>query len=274
MSAADARAALVVTTYEWPAALDLVLESALSQSRFPGEILIADDGSGEETAAVVREFVPRFAGRGVPLTHVWHEDLGFRAGAIRNRAIAAARAPYILLVDGDCVLHPDFVQSHLGFARPGHFVQGTRVLLDEAATRRAIAERRTRWGVLDHGVRNRLNALSLPLLSPLVPSPSDPLRGVRSANMGFWRDDVIRVNGFDERFVGWGREDSDFVVRLTNAGVKRRKLKFGGIVYHLWHAEQSRDALDANDRLLADIRASGARWCERGIAQYLADREG
>jgi glycosyltransferase involved in cell wall biosynthesis len=266
--------ALVVTTYEWPEALDLVLESALGQSVMPAELLVADDGSGAETAAVVSGFVPRFAERGVALTHVWQEDLGFRAAAIRNRAIAAASAPYVLLVDGDCVLHADFVRSHLAFARPGHFVQGTRVLIDREASRRALYARRTRWGAFDAGIRNRLNAFSLPWLSPLVPSPSDPLRGVRSANMGVWRSDLIRVNGFDERFVGWGREDSDFVVRLTNAGVRRRKLKFGGIVYHLWHDEQPRDALAANDRLLAEIRASGARWCERGIAQYLADRDG
>ena len=273
MSDAATRAALVMTTYNWPSALDLVLESALGQTTMPSEVFVADDGSGPETAAVVERFVPRFAARGVPLTHVWHPDLGFRAGAIRNRAIAAATSPYVLLIDGDCVLHADFVRSHLAFARPGHFVQGTRVLLDRAATTRAIAERRTRWGALERGVRNRLNALSLPALSMLVPTPSDPLRGVRSANMGVWREDAVRVNGFDERFVGWGREDSEFVVRLTNAGVRRRKLKFAGIVYHLWHAEQPRDALDANDRLLADIRASGARWCQRGIDQYLAGRD-
>ena len=267
------RAALVVTTYNWPSALDLVLESVLAQNRGPAEVFVADDGSGGDTATLVASYLPRFAERGVPLQHVWQEDRGFRAGAIRNRAIAEASAPYMLLIDGDCVLHHDFVRSHLAFARPGHFVQGTRVLLDEERTRQAIAERRTRWSVLDQGVRNRLNALSLPILSPLVPTSSDPLSGVRSANMGFWRSDALRVNGFDERFVGWGREDSEFVVRLTNAGVRRRKLKFGGIVYHLWHPEQPRDALDANDRLLAKVRASGARWCESGIDQYLAGRD-
>ena len=235
------RASLVVTTYNWPSALDLVLESVLAQNRGPAEVLVADDGSGGDTATLVAHYVPRFAERGVPLQHVWQEDLGFRAGAIRNRAIAEASAPYILLIDGDCVLHHDFVRSHLAFARPGHFVQGTRVLLDEEQTRHAIAERRMHWSVLDRGVRNRVNALSVPVLSPLVPTSADPLTGVRSANMGFWRSDALRVNGFDERFVGWGREDSEFVVRLTNAGVRRRKLKFGGIVYHLWHPEQPRE---------------------------------
>ncbi|MEO6525281.1 MAG: glycosyltransferase family 2 protein [Gemmatimonadaceae bacterium] len=272
MSGPSTSGALVVTTFNWPSALDLVLESALGQSVLPAEVLVADDGSAEETGSVIEGYVSRFAERGVPLRHVWHPDLGFRAGAIRNRAIAAATQPYIILVDGDCVLHRDFVRSHLVFARRGHFVQGTRVLLDAETTRRALSTRRTRWSALDGGLRNRLNALSLPWLSPLVPTSSNPLRGVRSANMGLWRSDVVRVNGFDERFVGWGREDSEFVVRLTNAGVRRRKLKFGGILYHLWHDEQPRDALAANDQLLAEIRASGARWCERGVDQYLADR--
>lgn len=263
-------ASLVVTTYDRPSALALVLESVLRQTVLPSETLVADDGSGEATAEVVRACTARFAERGTALSHVWHDDRGFRAGAIRNRAIAAATQPYILLADGDCVLHREFVRSHLAFARTGTFVQGTRVLLDEAATQRALQKQRTQFGPFDGGVGNRLNALFLPWLAPLVPSSSDPLRGVRSANMAFWRADAIAVNGFDERFVGWGREDSDFVVRLTNAGVRRRKLKFGGIVYHLWHEEQPRDALRENDRRLAEIRASGARWCADGIAQYLA----
>ena len=78
----------------------------------------------------------------------------------------------------------------------------------------------------------------------LVPTPRDALQGVRSCKMGFWLADAVRVNGFDERFVGWGREDSDFVARLVNAGVQRRKLKFGGIVCHLCHSERARDGMD------------------------------
>ena len=87
--------------------------------------------------------------------------------------------------------------------------------------------------------------------------------------MGFWRADAARVNGFDERFVGWGREDSDFVARLMHARVRRRKLKFGGIMYHLWHPERSRDALSANDALLATTLGSDATWALAGMDQYL-----
>jgi glycosyltransferase involved in cell wall biosynthesis len=262
------RHSLILTTYDWPAALDLVLASALEQSVLPGEVLVADDGSGEETAAVVRAAVPRFAARGVALRHLWHPDEGFRAAAIRNRALATATGEYILLIDGDCILHRDFVRSHLAFARAGQFVQGTRVLLDQARAARALAARETRFGAFEAGVGNRLNALPIGWLSPLVPTPKDPLKGVRSCNMGFWLADATRVNGFDERFVGWGREDSDFVARLVNAGVRRRKLKFGGIMYHLWHPERARDALPANDELLQAGRDAGAVWAEEGMDKY------
>ena len=262
------RHSLVLTTYNRPDALHLVLESALGQSVMPGEVLVADDGSAEPTAEVVRAFVPRFADRGVTLRHVWHPDDGFRAAAIRNRALAIAAGEYVLLIDGDCVLHPGFVESHLAFARRGQFVQGTRVLLSEARTSEALASADIRFGAFGRGIGNRLNALPLSWLSPFGPTPSDPLKGVRSCNMGFWLADAVRVNGFNERFVGWGREDSEFVVRLVNAGVRRRKLKFGGIMYHLWHPERPRDSLDANDVLLESVRRAGAIWADDGMDKY------
>lgn len=260
---------LVVTTYNWPEALDLVLESALRQNTMPGEVLVADDGSGESTAAVVRSFEGRFGARGVTFRHVWHSDRGFRLAEIRNRAIAAASGAYVLMVDGDCVLHPDFVRSHLVFARPGTFVQGTRVLLGRERAVRALARRETSFRPFERGVGNRANALSMPMLSRFVPTPKNPLKGVRGCNQGFWRDDALLVNGFDEQFVGWGREDSDFVARLGRADVRRRKLKFGGIVYHLWHPENARDGLEVNDALFAAAQRQGVVRCEDGIDKHL-----
>ena len=262
------RHSLVVTTYNWPEALDLVLASILRQTELPGELLVADDGSGEPTAAVVRAWIPRFAERSVVLQHVWHPDEGFRLAAIRNRALAKSTGDYVLLVDGDCILHPDFVRSHLAFARRGQFVQGTRVLLSEARSRLALAAGETSFHPFESGIGNRLNALSAGWLSRLVPTPADPLSGVRGCNQGFWREDATRVNGFNERFVGWGREDSEFVTRLAAAGVRRRKLKFGGIMYHLWHADHPRDALPANDALLDAVRRSGTTWADDGMDKY------
>jgi glycosyltransferase involved in cell wall biosynthesis len=259
---------LLVSTYNWPAALELVLLSALAQRLLPTEVLVADDGSRDDTAALVRALASRFADARVPLHHVWHPDEGFRLSAIRNRALARAAGNYVLMVDGDCVLHPGFVRSHLAFARPGAFVQGSRVLLSPERSARALAAGDPRVGLFDRGLRNRHYALSAPLLSRLVPPNADPLRGTRGCNMAYWRADAERVNGFNERFVGWGREDSEFTARMLAAGLVRRPLKFGGIVYHLWHDERPRGALDENHRLYEAIVRTGASWCEAGLDRY------
>jgi glycosyltransferase involved in cell wall biosynthesis len=268
------RAALIVTTYNWPAALRLVLESALVQGMPPAEILVADDGSGPDTAALIADFVPRFAARGVPLLHVWHADDGYRLAEIRNRAIAAATSEYLLLVDGDCVMHHDFVKSHVAFARRGTWVQGTRVLVGEQKTAEVQQLPSVRFRPWSAGIRNRANAMSLPFLRPLIVASTNPLRGTRGANMAMWREDVIRINGFNEAFVGWGREDSEFAARMLAARVTRRKLKFGGIVFHLWHKERKRDQLDANHELFEQTLRSGSTWAERGIDRHLASSVG
>jgi len=259
---------LLISTYNWPAALELVLLSAMRQHVVPSQIVVADDGSTDDTAALVRSFVPRLAALGTVVRHVWHEDRGFRLSAIRNRALAEATGDYVLMIDGDCVLHPDFVRSHLRFARRGTFVQGSRVLVSEARSAHAMARHETRFALLGRGLKNRHNALSLRWLSRCVPAPQDPLRGTRGCNMAYWRCDAVRVNGFNERFVGWGREDSEFTARLLAAGLRRRKLKFGGIVYHLWHRERPRGAVDENHALFEEIVRTGASWCELGLDQY------
>lgn len=264
-----ATSTLLVSTYEWPAALELVLLSALRQRVPPSQVVVADDGSGAATAAVVAALVPRFAELGVPLVHVWHPDEGFRLSAIRNRALAAATGDYVLMVDGDCVLHPDFVRSHLAFARRGTFVQGSRVFVTRERSAGALQRRDPVFRTLGRGLRNRQNGLSLPWLSPLVPASPDPLRGTRGCNMAYWRADAERVNGFNEAFVGWGREDSEFTARMLAAGLRRRRLKFAGIVYHLWHEERARGAVDDNHRLYEAIVRSGASRCEAGLDRYL-----
>jgi glycosyltransferase involved in cell wall biosynthesis len=263
-------ATLLVSTYNWPSALEVVLRSALEQRHLPAQVVVADDGSTDDTAALVQRYVGDFAARAIPLVHVWHPDEGFRLAAIRNRALAAATGDYVLMVDGDCVLHPDFVRSHLAFARAGSFVQGSRTMVSQARTARALARRETRFRLYEPGLKNRQNALSLTLLSRFVPAPQDPLRGTRGCNMAYWRADAVRVNGFNERFVGWGREDSEFTARMLAAGLVRRKLKFGGIVYHLWHPERPRGSVDENHALYERIVRERASWCEPGLDRYLS----
>ncbi len=173
------------------------------------------------------------------------------------------------MVDGDIVLHPRFLEDHLRAARPGRFVQGSRVLLSEAATAAALASGRCAFGPLSPGITNRLNAVRSAVLSRVASHRSDDVFRVRSANLACWREDVLRVNGFDEDFVGWGREDSDFVARLQHAGVVRLHLKFAAIGYHLWHREEPRELLPRNQRILEDTLATRRVRCRNGIDQHL-----
>jgi glycosyltransferase involved in cell wall biosynthesis len=258
---------LIVTTYNWEAALDLVLQSVLRQSRLPDEVLVADDGSGPATAELVARYVPRFP---VPLRHLWHEDVGFRLTAIRNRALAGAHGSYVLMLDGDMVLHPEFVASHLAFARVGAYVQAGRVLLRQAVTRRLLRGEDVRIRPWTRGIGNRINALHSPTLARLYRGPRGPLRRTRGGNMGYWLEDARRVNGYNEDCVGWGAEDVEFAARLQNAGVRRRNLKFGGIAYHLHHETRPAGSEPTNLELYERAVRDKLTRCRNGLDKYAA----
>lgn len=260
---------LIVTTYNREDALELVLTSALKQSVLPAEILVADDGSTSETREMLDRF--RAAHDEVPIHHVWHEDMGFRVGTIRNKAIAQARSEYILLIDGDILLHKHFVQDHLRVARKGQWVQGRRVILSEEYTQALLSGSKRRILFWDKGITNRMNMWSCPLLSAPVSRwmRRQGIAGVRSCNMGVFREDIFRCNGFNEDFEGWGREDSEFAVRLLNSGVRRLDLRLGGVGYHLYHPMSSRTRLEMNDRILEESIRDKKSYCENGVSRYL-----
>ena len=203
------------------------------------------------------------------MIHSWQEDLGFRLAMSRNRAIARARGAYIILIDGDIVVDRRFVEDHRDFARMGHFVQGTRVLLGPELTERVLTSGELRWPLLARGVENRKNCVRSLLLARLFSFRSRRLPGVKTCNFAFWREDALAINGFNEEFVGWGREDSEFTARLLNTGVRRQNLKFCALGYHLHHSMNERDRLVINDSILRRTIDEKLRRCERGVDQYL-----
>lgn len=260
------KTSLIITTYNWKEALELVLLSASSQSEPPDEALVADDGSREDTGELIRRMAAVFP---FPLLHVWQEDKGFRAAAIRNRAIARASGDYILLVDGDAILHRNFVKDHKAAARDRQFCQGSRVLLTPQKTALALARKQLVFSPFEGGLKNRKNAVVSPFLSTLFSFRRDRLKGVRTCNFAFWREDGIEVNGFNEDFVGYAREDSEFAVRLMNSGVRRRTLRFVAPVYHLHHPFQSRSAMEVHDAILKESVGKKLTWRPNGIDKHL-----
>lgn len=232
---------LIISTYNWPRALYLCLDSVMQQTAMPTEILIADDGSGISTRDVVRHFE---AVSPVPIRHIWHEDKGFRLAMIRNKAIAASRCEYIIQIDGDLILQRNFIQDHMIFAQRGCYVTGSRGIITEMLTRKVLSGEITSLTPLMRGVRNSNNAIRIPLMAFLYRTLG-PTRFVKGCNMAFWRNDLIRVNGYDESFCGWGREDSELAIRLDNSGVRQRCMKFRGVVFHLHHGKCERNSLSA-----------------------------
>lgn len=249
---------VIVTTYNREDALAAVLRSLARQTDTNFEVIVADDGSRPATAELVAGWKAKAGHR---VEHVWHEDKGFRAGEIRNRAVLASRGDYVVFLDGDCIVRPDFVAQHRKLAEEGAFVTGNRILLSPALTGRVLREglepetwsfarfvtERLRGGV------NRLSALLHLPLGPLRRLRAKEWKGARSCNLAIWRRDLDTVDGFDADYAGWGKEDSDLIVRLLHAGVVRKDGNFATGVVHLWHKEADRSALSENERKLADL---------------------
>lgn len=260
---------LVISTYNRPDALKVCLESSIRQTVLPTEIIIGDDGSKKETELMINEFKKRSP---VVIHHVWHEDNGFRLAMMRNKSMAIAKSEYIIEIDGDIILHPCFIEDHLSEARKGCYVKGGRVNLN-----RELSEEICKTGkllpinMLTKGIESKAeNSIRLPWLAHLIsPFYRRNRSGALGCNMSFWKSDLIRINGYDEFYEGWGGEDGDFGCRLQMSGIKKRYLKFSGIVYHLWHEDKYMYNKDLNFNYSMSCKARGIIRCENGIDKYL-----
>lgn len=242
---------VVIATYNRPDALRAVIEAFFLQDEKNFELIVADDGSTDNTRACVAELQARSP---VPLRHIWQEDLGFRLARVRNLGIAAATGDYLIFLDGDCIPQSSFISQHRRLAEPGCMVTGSRILLSEALTAQVLSGaihplQLSPWGQLKLRLNGGLNKLlQLWWHFPDVKRTSDRFtwRRIKGCNMAAWRSDIERINGFDESFTGWGHEDADIVLRLFNAGVLRKDGAFATEVLHLWHREAVRDQASSN----------------------------
>ena len=200
---------VIIATYNRPDALVAVLNGLRRQTDREFEILIADDGSDVKTSNAIHSMHGKL---GVPIQRIWQPDRGFRAAAIRNRAIAKAQGEYIIFLDGDCVPRPEFIARHRKLAEPGHYVFGQRALLSEQYTDHVLKTQidlsaKSIPSLIASRLRGRINRL-LPFLNvPLGPFRKFPWYGwqrLRGCNFAAWREDLIRIDGFDGAYVGWG----------------------------------------------------------------------
>jgi hypothetical protein len=267
---------VIVATYDREDALDAALRALAHQTDRNFEIVVADDGSRPETAGVVENWRSRLT---LPLKHVWHEHRGFRGGEIRNRGIRASSGELCIFLDGDCLAGADFVAAHRKLYEPGWFVTGNRILLSPALTEAVLSKGwpAEAWSFgallrqrLVGGVNRLMPTLNLPL-GPLRKLQQGRWEGAQTCNLAVARSDLYRVDGFDCAYTGWGLEDSDLVVRLLHAGVRRKDGRFATGVLHLWHRQNDRSQLPANRTRLDEVMSGARVRAVRGLSGLDAD---
>lgn len=268
------RLAVILSTYQWPRALELSLHGYAVQSRRDFRLIVADDGSGPETRALIRRVA---AETGLDVEHVWHPDRGFRKSEILNRAIVAADgADYLIFSDADTIPAPDLVEVHARLAEPRRFLAGGYVKLPQR-TSEAIAVddvrsgRATRLGwLLARGYRPGRKALRwapgslAAVLDRVTPTPAR----WHGNNASTWRDHLLEVNGFDME-MGYGGQDAALGDRLENLGVLPKRIRHRAVAVHLHHERPWRDAegMRRNVEIRMRIRGSGEVRATRGIAE-------
>jgi glycosyltransferase involved in cell wall biosynthesis len=266
--------AVIVSTFERPGHLKRCLASLAAQRGVEGrfEVVVTDDGSRDDTLQLLAEEVGRQPFACTLTTHL-HE--GFRLARCRNEGVAASTAPYVLFTDGDCILPPDHLAIHLQALRPGRVIVGDCVRLDEAATVRVDAE--------------SLRAGRFPQQLPAAELRRLQFKGLRAKvyelcrvsmrprlsgnNIGVWRRDYERVNGFDEQYVGWGLEDRDLQYRLERIGVRASSVMLQTVPVHLWHPLAptfARNGTGTANFAYFAARASRPTFCIDGLTKPTA----
>ena len=249
--------AVVISTYNNPEWLEKTLWGYLCQERMADELIIADDGSTEATAALLRRYRDR-----LPIRHVWHEDKGFRKTKILNEALKAATADYLIFTDQDCIPRRDFIAMHERLARRGRFLSGGYFKLPMAVSKAITCEdvacgRAFSYSWLkEQGVHWSFKCTKLmgwTWMNLLTPTRAT----WNGMNSSAWREDILRVNGFDER-MQYGGEDREMGERLVNLGLRGRQIRYSAIVLHLDHSRPyvNREALERN----MEIRRQTRRW--------------
>ena len=268
------RLSIIITTFNWPEALLLVLKSVIPQLPAKSEIIIADDGSNIENQRLIKNFIA--TQQQLPIHYVWQENKGFRAAKIRNKAIMKASGNYCIFLDGDSIPKQGFISNHLKLQQIKCMVAGNRVLLSKNFSRDLLNNpydisklKLISWILLR--IKKSINRLS-----PLLFLPGNKWRikkglawrNIKTCNLGVWRSDLIEVNGFDEEFTGWGYEDSELAIRLLRIGCLHTSAKFAAPILHLWHPENSRINHDKNKKLLEQRIDVALAKPKLGLDQY------
>ncbi|HEY0155561.1 MAG TPA: glycosyltransferase [Longimicrobium sp.] len=272
------RLSVIVSTFNKPHFLERVLWGYAVQTDRDFELVVADDGSGPETAELIRRV--RDASK-MDMVHVWHEDRGFRKTEILNRAIVASRGDYLLFTDGDCIPRRDVVEVHRALARPERYLAGGYLKLPAGVSERIsvedvtsgrVAELRWLWARGWRPGRRALRLVRSPKLAALFDRITPTAAHFHGNNASTWRDAILRVNGFEGK-MGYGGLDRALGYRLENAGVRGMQIRHRAVALHLHHDRPYRrpEVVSANRAILDAITRERLVRAEQGIAELAPD---
>ncbi len=260
------KTSLIISTYNWPKALAVVLKSLLSQTLLPKEVIIADDGSTDDTKELINTFKKKCP---IPVIHVWQEDKGFRKSVILNKAIKKASGNYIIQIDGDCIMHHKFIEDHVINTEKGTYLFGSRVNIKEEAVKKVLDDKIINYNFFDNSIRNKTRSIHSHLISKAYSKNESLSSKYRGCNTSFFKSDFEAVNGYNEDFKGWGREDSELAYRLHNFGLSGKRLRYCGIVYHIHHNELPKNQLQTNNSIEKQTILENKIWTKNGYDKHL-----
>ncbi|MFD2161734.1 glycosyltransferase family 2 protein [Paradesertivirga mongoliensis] len=255
------KCSLIISTYNSPDYLNLCLKSVRRQVYLPNEIIIADDGSSDATKQLIDGYRTKI---GVPIKHVWHEDVGFRKTIILNEAIRQSSCEYIIQIDGDVILEKHFIEDHLSCSEPGVFVRGTRALMTKAKSDEVLSTGNIALTPLSNGLENRNNAIRFLPLQFFAIRKSNNSRRVRGSNISFWKEDFITVNGYNNDLSGWGHEDEELAARFINNGILKKIVKFMAVQYHIYHPMLTKELESSHSAVLENVVQNNVKVCANG----------
>lgn len=274
------RTSVIVPTYNRPQALRLSLLSLAQQSMLPSEVLIADDGSGDETKALIKELQVKLEHK-FPVRHVWQEDIGFRKPRILNETVRQATGEYLIFIDGDCMAHRDFVRSHVTMSSPNAILSGKRVDLGRKLTERLLEQGRPIvtlkpimvWdAIAGTEVKSRKVEEAIRIKNALLRKVLHRDRitddGVWGCNFSLYKDLFYAINGCDEDFLDGSIEDNDLGIRVLNQGKQVISVRNYAIIFHLWHKSSwsfENEKYQHNLAILKQRIANKETRCRNGI---------
>jgi len=253
---------LIITTYNWPEALELVLLSVLKQSHQPNEIIIADDGSTHETKEIIDLFNKILD---IPIIHVWHEDIGFTKTVILNKALKKVASVYIIQIDGDVILHKHFIRDHFNNIQQKTFLFGSRTSLNQEYSTYVLKNKKISFHWLNKGLLRRVRAIRIPFYKLFNKQSWQNSKKLRGCNMSYWKKDASLINGYDEDLIGWGYEDSEFSQRLLNTGTSSLRIKHCAIQYHIYHKEAPKGNTKIGNAIVIRTLKEKVTKCKNGI---------